>query len=1169
MFIDLDAGILGSGTLGQTSFSGQTVNDSGMIKVQYFISGLSSGQLAAFDAYAYTVSSNQGQGIRWTNRLSDSGSSGYAVNGVTTTPVASFTADTTTGSAPLTVQFTDTSSNNPTTWSWDFNNNGVIDSNVQNPTWTYNNQGNYTVTLTAGNSIANNTLTKTDYITVNWPATVANFTTNTTSGAYPLTVQFTDTSTGNITSWNWDFNNDGVIDSTEQNPSYTFNTPGNYTIILTVSGPYNNNTITQNDYITVFNSTPPTVTATPDEGIFNGTQNVTLTSDQAGSVYYTIDGSNPTDSTNSNRIPYTVPIQVYNTTVLQFAAVNSNGVWSQKYSKNYTIDTSTPNVTANPEGGLYNTTQSVVLNGTDTTTNTTVYYTTDGTDPQTSSTRNVYTAPVTVNSATTLRYIAVDMASNWSPEYSQTYIIDTVAPTASTNLTGGAYNTTQIISLTSDDLTATIYYANDTTNPQTSSTRIQYTGPITLSKTTTLRFAAVDPAGNWSPLYVQNYVIGNGTGIGGLADTPWAKSSGNINNTGLSNYTGPGTNNGLWTYTTGNYIYYVTPTIGSDGTIYVGSYDGKLYALNPDGTLKWNYTTGGYIYGSTTIGSDGTIYVGSYDGKLYALNVDGTLRWNYTTGGRICGSATIGSDGTIYVGSFDKKLYALNPDGTLKWSYTTGGYIYSYGGSPAIGSDGTIYMGSYDKKLYALNPDGTLKWNYTTGGYIYGPPSIGSDGTIFIGSYDGKLYALNPDGTLKWNYTTGGRIYASPSIGSDGTIYMGSFDKKLYALNPDGTLKWSYTTGGYIYGSATIGSDGTIYMGSYDKKLYALNPDGTLKWSYTTGGYIYGSPAIGADGSIYFGSYDKKIYFIKDPANITVNTSLTSGTYNNTQTVTLTCDDPTSTIYYTNNTTDPRLSITRIQYTGPITLNTTTTLRYAALDASGNWSILYIQNYLIGNGTGNEGLANSAWPKYLENNGDTGLSSYIGPQTNNIIWTYTTGGTIYFASPTIGSDGTIYIGSSDGNLYALNSDGTLKWNYTTGNGIWDAPTIGSDGTIYFGNANDIMYALNSDGTLKWNYTSGGLIWGSPAIGADGTIYFGTYSDYKLYALNSDGTLKWTYTTGSYIRGSPTIGADGTIYFGSADNFVYALNPDGTLKWSYNTGSWVWSSPVIGLMEYCI
>ena len=335
-----------------------------------------------------------------------------------------------------------------------------------------------------------------------------------------------------------------------------------------------------------------------------------------------------------------------------------------------------------------------------------------------------------------------------------------------------------------------------------------------------------------------------------MANSPWPKSGHDLNNTGQSQYTGPQTNATKWNYTANGSIS-SSPVIGSDGTIYFGSWDGHLYALNPNGTQKWNYTAGSIISVSPAIASDGTIYFGSWDNKTYALGSNGVQKWNYTAKGQILSSITLGSDGTIYFGDADKNLYALNPNGTLKWNFTTGNITFS---SPAIGSDGTIYFGSDDHNLYALNSNGTLKWNYTTGSYVSSSPAIGSDGTIYFGGEDNNAYALNPNGTLKWKFTTGDKIEYSPTIGNDGTIYIESYDGNLYALNQDGTKKWNYSTGGAMESSPVIGNDGTIYFGSCNGNFYALNPNGTLKWGYVIENCIDMSPAIGSDGTLYFGS---------------------------------------------------------------------------------------------------------------------------------------------------------------------------------------------------------------------------------------------------------------------------------------------------------------------------
>ncbi len=319
-----------------------------------------------------------------------------------------------------------------------------------------------------------------------------------------------------------------------------------------------------------------------------------------------------------------------------------------------------------------------------------------------------------------------------------------------------------------------------------------------------------------------------------------------------------------WSFPTGARVV-TAPAIGADGTVYFGlqRYSDNVYALNPDGTVKWSFSTGGWVE-SVAIDVAGTLYVVS--GDLYALSPDGTVQWSHSavTGGYNSDIA-IGADGTVYVASFSNVLYkldALNPDGTLRWSYFMGHYIL---GAPAIGSDGTVYVGC-QRSLYALNPDGTLRWSYLTGGSMtYSRPAIGADGTVYFGSWDDNLYALNPDGTLRWSYPTGTHP-SPPIVGVGGTVFVGSAGT-LAALNPDGTLLWSrlLAAGTQTVGklrSPTIGADGTVFVASRDT-LYALAPDGDRKWSYalvdssdlswsSPRGHL-SPPAISEDGTLYGG----------------------------------------------------------------------------------------------------------------------------------------------------------------------------------------------------------------------------------------------------------------------------------------------------------------------------
>ncbi|WFN34534.1 right-handed parallel beta-helix repeat-containing protein [Methanogenium sp. S4BF] len=165
MFIDLKAGPISKAT-GLASSSDLT--DCGGVKVEYTLENLET--FAAFNAYVWCNQSNQGQGISWTNKVADSGASVYQVIGIPPViPTADFTADPVSGDAPLEVQFTDTSLDDPSLWAWDFENDGVIDSTEQNPTCTYTAAGTYSVNLTVTNSAGSDSVVKTDLITVTAP----------------------------------------------------------------------------------------------------------------------------------------------------------------------------------------------------------------------------------------------------------------------------------------------------------------------------------------------------------------------------------------------------------------------------------------------------------------------------------------------------------------------------------------------------------------------------------------------------------------------------------------------------------------------------------------------------------------------------------------------------------------------------------------------------------------------------------------------------------------------------------------------------------------------------------------------------------------------------------------------------------------------------------------
>ena len=163
-----------------------------------------------------------------------------------------------------------------------------------------------------------------------------------------------------------------------------------------------------------------------------------------------------------------------------------------------------------------------------------------------------------------------------------------------------------------------------------------------------------------------------------------------------------------------------------------------------EGNQDWAFEALASVDSSPAIGVDGTIYVGSDDGKLYAINSNGTQKWAFTTGTMVESSPAIDTDGIIYVGSMNGNLYAINPNGTQKWVFPTGDQEVE--SSPAIGSDGTIYIGTIDYQgtpgtsdsgnLFAVNPNGSQKW-------VFPDISLAPNGYLIIfASVKTKLYQI-------------------------------------------------------------------------------------------------------------------------------------------------------------------------------------------------------------------------------------------------------------------------------------------------------------------------------------------------------------------------------------------------------------------------------------------
>ncbi len=313
-----------------------------------------------------------------------------------------------------------------------------------------------------------------------------------------------------------------------------------------------------------------------------------------------------------------------------------------------------------------------------------------------------------------------------------------------------------------------------------------------------------------------------------------------------------------------------SPSVGPDGTVYVGSNDNSFYAFNQLGTVEWSYAAGGsFDTSSAAIGSDGTVYAGCDDGNVYAFTSAGGLKWKYTVPTPASGSGldnglssspALAADGTLYIHADDGNLYALTPAGALKWKAPVPGFSYA---APTIAPDGTVYIPTDGGSLYAFTPAGAQKWVFTapvSGEQIYTAAAIDAAGNLYFGTLSGNFYSVDPSGNQRWAYKVGNGVTSAAAL-ANGAVYFGGYDGNLYSLSAaSGGLNWKFAMGAQVRASApAVDANGVVYIGCYDHNVYAVGPSGALVRTYASDDWIRSSPVI-AGTTLYFGSNDHKVY---------------------------------------------------------------------------------------------------------------------------------------------------------------------------------------------------------------------------------------------------------------------------------------------------------------------
>lgn len=362
-------------------------------------------------------------------------------------------------------------------------------------------------------------------------------------------------------------------------------------------------------------------------------------------------------------------------------------------------------------------------------------------------------------------------------------------------------------------------------------------------------------------------------------DFPWTMFHRDPSHTGSTQALGPSSGTLLWNVTTGGSV--VSSPIVSQGIVYVGSSDTRLYAINESsGGVLWTWKTGAAVAASPAE-SNGVLYVASQDQVLYALtSSSGQLRWSSAQIAPLVSSPTV-VDGRLFIGTQYRasagvaRVLGLNAtSGATLWSYDWAASINS---SPAV-DQGRVLVGTSNGWVLALDENsGGLLWRYQAGTSQVSSPAV-EGGTVYVTTSSNRILALDSaTGLLRWSQGFGGASNptpSSPAVGG-GRVFFGTGRSQIVALNSTtGSVIWTVVTGGPVSSSPALTQD-TVLVGSSDGRLHAISvSNGASKWRFTTGGAVVSSPAL-ADGLAFVGSQDGRLYAI-GPAPPVLRISVTA-----------------------------------------------------------------------------------------------------------------------------------------------------------------------------------------------------------------------------------------------------------------------------------------------------
>jgi len=375
--------------------------------------------------------------------------------------------------------------------------------------------------------------------------------------------------------------------------------------------------------------------------------------------------------------------------------------------------------------------------------------------------------------------------------------------------------------------------------------------------------------------------------------------------------------------------------------------------------------------------------------------------------------------------------------------------------------------GSYNSEITGLSQNTV---------YYVRAYATNAKGTVYGGTLS---FMNNPNVPSIFHNTTNGSIEGGLSLIDDNALYAVSSSDGVYRYNTEGVEAYKLSVGGDIKSSTTITPDHKVYISSTDNNLYSFNSNGVSNqgWPVSLGAQATASVSLGLDGEVYIGTSNGIFQSILPSGSVLWAYNVGAAVYSS-----------------------------------------------AVISAD---NILYVVN------TNGRILAFDL--------------NTLNPVAIEYAWRYELEEQVK-SSPALDDQGNLYVTTLGGKLNKLNTDvdsATVSWVYSIADTILSSPIVGSDYTVYFGSTDGFVYAIDQYGELKWKTHLGNPIKSTAALAEYGTgndrLYIGDLGGYLNTLLLSDGSIIKRYRAYSPIQ-CPILYKDSVVYFGTMDGDVFAI-PD--------------------------